>query len=288
MYEWLTSPLTRIAWCWKLTLLDGTIMGFTSHDEDLIIDGITYEASSGFSPSAVETGKDMSVDNLDVEGYLISDRITKKDVETGCYDNAEIEVFLCNWGNVNDTPFILRHGTLGEVTTGKLAFQAEISGLTAYLQQTTGEIIQKACRATLGDERCGVDLADYTFTGTVTAVKEDGTFDTDLVQADKYFDYGLLHFNTGDNAGRGCEIKEYLRDGGNVLPFLPFPYQVAAGDTFTAIAGCDGNFSTCKNVYNNVVNFRGEPHVPGSDYAASYPASAGASNTVSEGGNVKR
>ncbi|MDF2631437.1 MAG: hypothetical protein K0Q85_33 [Caproiciproducens sp.] len=288
MYEWLTGTLTSIAWCFKLTLTDHTVMGFTSHDQDLLVAGIAYEAATGFSPSAVETSKDMSTDNIDVEGCLTSDRITEKDIEIGRYDNAEIEIFICNWRNLSDPVFILRSGILGEATTGKMTFQAEVNGLLSYLQQENGDVFQKACRATLGDGKCSKDLTAYTFIGTVTAVNADGSFNTNLAQTDKYFDYGLITFTSGENTGRGCEIKEHLQASGELTPFLPLAFPVAAGDTFTIIAGCDGNFSTCKAKFNNYINFRGEPHVPGSDYAATYPATAGASNTVSEGGSVKR
>jgi len=44
---------------------------------------------------------------------------------------------------------------------------------------------------------------------------------------------------------------------------------LTAGDTYTASAGCRKRFDTdCKTKFSNVVNFRGEPHVPGNDQMA--------------------
>ena len=40
-------------------------------------------------------------------------------------------------------------------------------------------------------------------------------------------------------------------------------YDIAAGDTYTLAPGCDKSLETCRDVYANVVNFRGFPHVPG-------------------------
>jgi hypothetical protein len=39
------------------------------------------------------------------------------------------------------------------------------------------------------------------------------------------------------------------------------------GDAFVATRGCDRQFSTCRDVFNNVKNFRGEPPhlLPGED-----------------------
>jgi uncharacterized phage protein (TIGR02218 family) len=35
------------------------------------------------------------------------------------------------------------------------------------------------------------------------------------------------------------------------------------GDGFTVTAGCDKSVKTCKAKFDNEVNFRGFPHVPG-------------------------
>ncbi len=287
MISWLQNSVTTAAWCWKLTLADDTVYGFTTHDRDLVIDGVTYEAATGFLPTTIDTSNTMAVDNLDVDGMLTSDRITADDLATGRYEGAKVVIFLCNWANLADPVHILRRGTIGQVSHGKYGFQAEIRGMMEPFQQAAGLICQKTCRAILGDTKCKVNAAAYTATGTVTAVNADGTFTTTLTQADNYFDYGLVTFTSGDNDGKGYEVKEYLNTGGKVDTFLPTFYPVAAGDTFTIVAGCDGNFSTCKNRFNNVANFRGEPHVPGNDYSTSYPGT-GDENTVNSGQSVQR
>ena len=41
------------------------------------------------------------------------------------------------------------------------------------------------------------------------------------------------------------------------------PYML--GDTYTIVAGCDKTAATCKARYANLVNFRGEPFIPGTD-----------------------
>ena len=44
-----------------------------------------------------------------------------------------------------------------------------------------------------------------------------------------------------------------------------------AGDTFAVTAGCDKRFATCHDRFDNVVNFRGFPHIPGNDFVVRYP-----------------
>lgn len=264
---WMQTDVTTVAWCWKLTLQDGEVMGFTNHDRDLVINNITYEASSGFEPTAVDTTNDMATDNLDVTGMLDSERIKATDISNGRFDFAEVEIFLCNWAKVTDPVLILRRGTIGRISHGKNGFQAEVRGLLEAFQQAAGLAYQKQCRAQFGDSQCGLNKAAYTFTGSVTSISQDGSFSTNLTQEDDYFSYGVIRF---DRTGEEMEVKKYSQTGGGISLFLPVS-SFAVGDTFSVSAGCDGNFSTCKTRFSNVFNFRGEPFIPGNDLMASYP-----------------
>ncbi len=51
------------------------------------------------------------------------------------------------------------------------------------------------------------------------------------------------------------------------------PSAIAAGDVVTLRAGCDKQFSTCREKFLNAVNFRGFPHIPGDDFVLSYARS---------------
>jgi len=261
------TDVTTIAWFWKLTLQDGEVMGFTNHDRDLVINNITYEASSGFEPTAVDTTNDMATDNLDVTGMLDSERIKTADIANGRFDFAEVEIFLCNWAKVTDPVLVLRRGTIGRISHGKNGFQAEVRGLLEAYQQAAGLAYQKQCRAQFGDNQCGLNKAAYTFTGAVTSISQDGSFSTDLAQADDYFSYGVIRF---DRTGEEMEVKKYSQNAGSISLFLPVS-DIAIGDAFSVSAGCDGNFSTCKTRFSNAFNFRGEPFIPGNDLMASYP-----------------
>ena len=47
------------------------------------------------------------------------------------------------------------------------------------------------------------------------------------------------------------------------------------GVTDTAGKTCDQRFATCRDVFSNTANFRGFPHIPGTDFVLSGPASTG-------------
>jgi uncharacterized phage protein (TIGR02218 family) len=265
----INSEVTSLATCWKLTRKDSVVFGFTSHDRDIIFESVTYKASSGFTPSAIETSGALSVDNLDVEGMLSADTITEKDILSGRYDFAAIEIFQVNYTNLTQGKLHLKSGMLGEVSVHKKQFVAEIRGLTQQLSQTIGELYSPSCRATLGDGRCKVNLASHTVTGSITSKISDQQFtDSSRTETSGLFTSGLITFTSGANNGISMEVKEYLHStgsGGEIILVLPMPYTVSITDSYSLIKGCDKTLPTCKQRFDNIINFRGEPHVPGLD-----------------------
>jgi uncharacterized phage protein (TIGR02218 family) len=267
----LASEVTTLALCWKVTRKDGVASGFTSFSRDLVVDGITYKASTGFTPTAIETSAGLAVDQLEVEAILNDTSITEADLQAGKYDYAAIEIFLVNYQDLTQGKLVLRTGTLGEVTVRKGVFVAEIRGLSQAFQRQIGELYSPTCRVKrLGDNRCKIDLAPYTHTLTVSAVTNQRSFaHAASLKQDGYFQMGLVEWLTGANAGLEIEVKTYA--SGVFTLVQAMPYTIAVGNTFKAIRGCNRTFETCRTVFNNVLNFRGEPHLPGIDQILKLP-----------------
>lgn len=265
----ISGETTTLATCWKLKRRDTTLLGFTDHDRDISFLGLEYKAASGFTPSAIHSSASLSVDNLDVEGMLSAGSITEADILAGKYDFAEIEIFQLNYLDVSQGSLKLRRGWLGEVSLCRQQFVAEVRGLTQCLSQTIGELFSPACRATLGDARCKVNLADFTITGSVTsALSQQEFLDTSRSEETGYFNGGIISFTSGNNAGLSLEVKEYVlkaSGGSQVILALPMPYAFAEGDAYSMTRGCDKTLENCHAHFSNVANFRGEPHVPGLD-----------------------
>lgn len=260
----LSQEVTTLATCWKLTRRDATVMGFTDHDRDLVIGAVTYQAASGFTPTAVASASVLGVDNLDVEGMLSSGAIEEADLMAGLYDHAEISVFQVNYTDVSMGSLPLRTGWLGEVRMQGGRFVAEVRGLTQRLSQHIGTLYSPSCRAGFGDARCTINVAALTVTGSITGVTSRAILrDTARTEEGGTYSYGTLSFTSGANTGLSMEVKIYVP--GEFTLFLPFPYEVTVGDTYTVTQGCDKTFETCTQRFDNAVNFRGEPHVPGTD-----------------------
>ena len=256
--------MTTLATCWKIIRLDAVELGFTDHDQMLTVDGLDYDSIAGFTPTAVESKSNMSVDNLEVEGQTFPSKITESDLLAGMYDYAEIEIFVVNYEDLSQGRLVVKRGRLGEVTINQQMFTAEVRGLTQHLSQTIGEVYSPSCRAVLGDARCKRSLASFTVTTTVTTVTNNQTFTAAaLTQAAGYFTGGEVQWTSGNNAGRRMEVKEFAAK--QIVLALPMGKSIQAGDGFKVIAGCDKTREACRSKFNNILNFRGEPDVPGVD-----------------------
>jgi uncharacterized phage protein (TIGR02218 family) len=272
----LDAGATSLCKCLKLEARDGVILGFTDHDRDLVFDGVTYEAQSGFDASRVQAEAGYVPGNLEIAGALTSERLSEARLRAGAYDRAAFTLFLVNWQDVSQR-YILRAGHLGEVSHGELGFTAELRGLAQKLDEPRGRVFQFDCDAALGDQRCGVDIAAEEFRGEGVVTGPDGPdrFIADGLSgfADDWFSGGVVTWLSGANEGRRRAVKQHRNLGGVVtLSFWQrMSEPIMAGAAFAVTAGCDKQFATCRAKFANSVNFRGFPHMPGNDFVASYP-----------------
>lgn len=271
----LASGTTTLCWCWKLTRGDGLVLGFCDHDAALIIDGLRYEAASGFTASEVQAGLDLSVDNLAVAGALSSASLNEDDLAAGLFDAAAIEIWRVNWA-APEQRVLLRQGVLGEVTRGKTGFAAELRGLAEALNQPVGRVFGHSCDAALCDDRCKVVVTPVAATVSVALDARRFSVSGLTAYAAAWFTAGTVRFTSGANTGRVAQVKRHtLADssaGFELWQALSQP--IAAGDSFTVTPGCDKQFSSCKSKFANAVHFRGCPYMPGTGVALAPASSA--------------
>jgi uncharacterized phage protein (TIGR02218 family) len=276
LQDHLDTGATTLCWCWRVTRNDGVKFGFTDHDRDLVFDGTSFEAATGFTGTELEGAVGLNVDTLDVEGALKSDRLNEADLLAGVFENALIEIYRVNWQQPEQR-VLMRYGNLGEVSRSRHHFRCEIRGLAHELQQPKGRIVQLGCDADLGDARCKIDLDQPAFSsdsGVVAGVggslRQFGASGLEAF-ANNWFTRGLITWLTGANAGRKAEVKVHSKGAGGVSIELwqRMSEPIAEGDSFRIAAGCDKQFSTCRAKFANAANFRGFPHVPGNDFMLS-------------------
>jgi uncharacterized phage protein (TIGR02218 family) len=273
--------VTSLCHCWRLTTRAGEVSGYTDHDRPLLVDGTLFDPQTGFSASEARRSLGLAVDTLDVEGALSSRKISAEDIAAGRYDGASVETLLVNWRAPQEFA-VVRILTVGKITRADGHFVAELESMAHRLDQQNGRYVTRRCDAELGDTRCRAQLGQPAFhgSGAADAVQGPDTWRVSGLDGFEpgWFSFGTLTWSAGARVGRTERIVDHRVTAQGVLLTLQpaIGPEIAAGDAFAIVAGCDKTFAACKAKFANSLNFRGFPHLPGNDVAYAY---------VSDGGN---
>ncbi|QQR69860.1 MAG: DUF2163 domain-containing protein [Alphaproteobacteria bacterium] len=269
----LGGDVLTLAWIATITRADGVVLGLTSFERDVTVEGLTYRAAPGFRPGPLEDRADLATGTQEILGIFDDAALTEEDIRAGRYDGAQIEMALINWADSAAGRIVMRRGWIGQIVHDGDSYHAEMRGLHDRLQQPIGAWLLPECRHSLGDAGCRVSPTGWTVTGSVTAVTvTDRAQFTDAARAEAagHFAYGRLTFTGGANAGLAAEVKDFAA-GGQFSLWLAMPHDISAGDTYSVTAGCDRRLASCQAKFNNVSNFGGFPHLPGLDRLLAYP-----------------
>ncbi|OLP46862.1 DUF2163 domain-containing protein [Rhizobium oryziradicis] len=271
----LAGDATTLCTCWRVIRTDQMVLGFTDHDRDLTLLGTQCHAASGFSASDAEAETGLAAPSSEVAGAFSSEVITEVDLMAGRYDGARIEVYRVNWQDPSQY-LLLKVQEMGEVKRQTGQFTAELRSFTAKLNQEQGRTFGRRCDASLGDARCGVNMsvAGRRVSATVVTMESGDRITVSGIEgySDDHFRYGGLTVTSGAETGVVADIETSRTSAGTTILslWLPLDVALAAGDRLTLSIGCDKSFATCRDTFTNAANFRGFPHMPGSDFAYSY------------------
>ena len=266
----LAGRVTTLCRCWMLTRRDGIVFGFTDHDRDLLLDGVTCAAASGLAPSEAERQTGMAVSTGEIGGALTDTRLTEADIEAGLYDDAEVATWLVNWA-APEQRLLLDVTSIGEIRRADRTFIAELRGPMHRYDQEQGRLYTRACTADLGDAACGLNIEALAVNGTVA--ETDGRLGLTVAAIANvgagHFTGGRVTMTGGANAGAVRMIQQH-GEGGELLLWEPLPAPIVPGDALRLYPGCDKEFATCGTKFSNRVNFRGFPHIPTPDFILTY------------------
>lgn len=277
----LDGRATTVCTCWKVVRNDGVILGFTDHDQDVVVAGQRYEASTSFNGSAIEAQLGLGVSNMEALGFLNSDSITEADLVSTRFDNARVSLFLVNWADPTQFMTIIA-GTLGKVSIGDISFQAEVRSHSQNFDQYIGSLCSPRCRVVTFagggsglEAGCQANISGQQRSGTIASVTDRKTFAINPIggmPADGtggtigggFYEAGTITFTSGNNKGISKEI-ETQQGGVNFVLNESFALDIAPGDSFTLQPGCDRTLPVCRNNWDQVVNRRAEDYVTGTD-----------------------
>lgn len=268
----LEPEVSSIALCWRLARRDGVVLGFTNHDRDIRMAGVTYRASPGLTPSAVVQTDGLEGDSMSIEGVLSAASITSVDLEVGRWSGSAVDVFACDWVDPDGGFLCLSRGRVGDVARPIVgsngAFRVELltdMDLSAALLPLR---LSPTCRHQLGDAICGVSLDGLRIDSQVVGGADDRLLIEPSVENPGRFAMGALRFVRGPLSGIDRVIVSIA--GGEIFLDEEVPSEMLAGSWVRLTPGCDKRYSTCTDRFGNAPMFGGEPHVPGTDALLRY------------------
>ena len=262
-----TTNISFLVSCFRITLNSGRILAFTTSQKDIVFkdDPFVIYKRNAVENTAYSQSNTAQADNMDASIVIDNDDIKIEDLETGIYDNAQIQIFdfdlRLQKEYINTNP--RSECYVGQVTRAVGLYKFELRGMIENLKSNTGKTVIPTCSNQFGDFDCGVDLTPYTFEGVITAVVNYSSFYVDIVKEDNYFTNGMCHFTSGQCAG--IEVRMKRNDDGHIFLRRATVYSFKVGDTVKLIRGCDKTINTCVNDYDNAENFDGFPYLPGMD-----------------------
>jgi uncharacterized phage protein (TIGR02218 family) len=256
--------------CWLITRKDGTKKGFTNHDRRLNIEGELYIPQASFQATATPRTSELNSDSTELSSVFTLN-ITEEDLITEKYKDAELKIFIANWW-ANTNIATIYNGNINGYAIGYLPskaqdYQLDVLSIGDKLNRNTKVQTSSTCRVKFlsqGIGQCNRPIngdVRQTRTVAVTNVSGDRLFPNTGI--DTSFAYGTLKFTTGKLTGIEIYVSEVLGASEIVLLYPP-PIAPEIGDEFEISKGCAKNTLACDN-YNNIVNFQGEPRLPGID-----------------------
>lgn len=280
------------------TLQDGTVLTYTSGQQDISFNGVTYTSGGVIGPyfdrqdnkAKVVWNLGVGTDTLVIDVLPGASGSTVNQVEghswwdavrLGLFDGADFEIdraymtptiavgstsTVSGYGNVAPgcAPMLFK-GRVAEINADRAIITFSINDYRELLnQQMPRWLYAASCQNDLFDASCTLKSTNFQSTGTVGGGSSFSFIvNTTLAQASGYFDQGKITFTSGPNNGLSFPLSSWSTSALTLTLAAPTPFLPQAGDQFTVVPGCD--LSTGSNgcsKFANIANFRGMPYIP--------------------------
>lgn len=258
--------LDSVATFWRVFRKDGVALGFTSHDRDLSFSRIRHRAAPGMVSAAIKLNNALSGDSAEVEGALTHDAISEADLSAGLYDEAGIAIGAVDWETLEHE--VLYTGQIGRVENDGDSFSAQLHSAKHILGDDLVPRTSPTCRAVFCGRGCGLSAIRFTSRQTLISLDTD----TNRIEiahpiGSEAID-GRMRFLDGPQTGLVFGVIDV--DGAWLTLDRLLSPTTPVGIALELLEGCDHTLGTCASRFNNAVNFRGEPFLPGNDLLARY------------------
>lgn len=232
---------------------------YTSADTKIVFGGNAYEPAA-ISRSGVSYNDNLEVSTLSITAeYALGPLV----LYIGGYPLETIWVQVMRiFRDYPDEASVIFYGTVGSTKLVGVKAQAQCLGIENVLkQQIPKPRYQPQCNRTLYDDMCTALKADFVVVASVTAISSDGR--TIVLSGvgfeakdDDWFTFGYVLL--GDEKRL---IVDHVKDDKTIEIRYPL-VELEVGNNVSVYAGCDLKPETCRDKFDNLINFFGFPYIP--------------------------
>ncbi|MGI4775414.1 MAG: DUF2163 domain-containing protein [Janthinobacterium lividum] len=247
-----SNKYDSFSYCFKISLASSDKFFLTSAAKIIDHESISYLPASGLriiKGSFNDSGSDCIILGGIFELGAINNFIDMRDAL------IEISIFSKNAMN----PYVTYSCT--QYIKYDLNFEIYMQPLSIRYDQSIINNFSKTCRAKFGDAKCRADKNLYSHEYQILNLTNKTIEVADVKQENGYFVEGTARI-----VGSQFEAKILNSNGSTFHIDRVISNDLKNNTRVILIAGCDKEFITCCNKFNNAVNFRGEPYIPKSNF----------------------
>ncbi len=230
----------------RITKINGQIIGLTSLENSFEYQNIQYISALNF----VLCGN-ASLGGQNSSGYSLT---VLNNMDITELKGANIEIGFGSKNNIN-TIYSFFIGNIVSTIYNPNNIEIDIMPIVYNLKRGIGDFFSNLCRAEFCDLQCKLDKKNFSFTGSIISANGRNLIGNHVSQNVGYFINGVISFANGNSF-------RILNDMNNIILIATIPDNpINVGDTYNIVAGCDKSVNNCRNIFNNIVNFRGEPFI---------------------------
>lgn len=243
-----------------------------SFNEDVIVQYLTkferYEQSAIEKTAIVENGG-FGVNNSTLHVSYNNDHFKKLNFETNLYQNNYFIIYKVDRNKIKNDVIQFAdlenefEGVFGNIKQEYAHAEIELRSLKQLLLTTVVETTRRFCSYDFCNERCGLDIEDFTHTITVEKqtsltrfkIKEELSLNENQIKS------GYLQIIGSEYSNFKFDIKNYFKDTREIEISSNVNLFFKENQTCKLVLGCDKTKEMCINL-NNAKNFGGFSFVP--------------------------
>lgn len=247
-----------IIFYFSIIFQSGEILRLCSTNKTVMANNLEFLPHSGLTVSSANFN-DSGQDEIILHGIFEKNGITKElSVANAKIDiNCIIDNEFISFASVYVVNFI-KHDLEFYIKCVPEAIKYNRSILNLY---------SKKCRAKFGDTKCGINKNEYKKNYQLEEVGDNYLIIKDINEKTGYYTFGDVIICNINNTKTQYKILSHINNRIEIDGVLDKNLMtIDQIRDITLILGCDKSFNTCYKKYNNLINFRGEPWIPSSDF----------------------